>query len=137
MKRGAPLERRTPLAAKRWGVKKDPVETKRRRARDRGEYADPEHLRIVRLMPCHATTHGISGCGGRVDPHHAGEGLACPDPELRKTCDRTAIPLCRKHHRAIECFEGHFKAWDKSWRAAVMRIWIVEVRLYVNARRAA
>lgn len=132
MKRGGPLERRTPLTTKRWGVKMDLAETRRRRARDRGIYADPDHLAIVRTLPCHAALHGITGCSGRIDPHHAGTGLADPDPEQRKTCDRTAIPLCRAHHRAIECFEGHFKTWDADWRAAVYLVWIAEVRVLVQ-----
>lgn len=128
MKRGGYIERRARLKA-------DPGKTRRRRGRDRGEYQDLEHLRIVRTMICCALGH--DPCSGRIDPHHAGEGLACPDPEKRKTCDRTAIPLCRYHHRAVETMAGPFRGWDRKARRLRYDEWIYETRVFVDARRAA
>lgn len=139
MRRGSPLQRWTKLAAKRWGVKKDPAETRRRRARDRGQYADQEHLRIVRNMDCCAARwmNDAEHCAGPIDPHHAGLGLSTPDPERRKTCDRTAIPMCRYHHGAVETLTGCFRSWDKEFRRAWYDDVIPLVQGYVHLRRAA
>jgi hypothetical protein len=48
---------------------------------------DPEYLAFIRLLPCLI-------CGKKAEPHHAGQrGIG------QKADDRTAIPLCQKHHR--------------------------------------
>lgn len=131
MKRGAPLERRTPLQAKCWGIRQDPAETRRRRARDGGIYRDPAYLVKVKGLTCVAATVDGQNCAGPIDPHHAGAGLAHPDPECRKTCDRTAVPICRAHHRAVECFEGYFKHWDAATREAAYWFWIRDTRTQI------
>jgi hypothetical protein len=80
-------------------------------------------------MTCCCAPFDGANCWGPIDPHHAGEGLACPDPEHRKTCDRTAIPICRGHHREIECFEGYFKlTWNKVRRRQFYDVEIVKAR---------
>lgn len=111
--------------------------TQERRARDRGEYADPEHLSIVRKMTCIAHWMDPRNCQRGSEPHHAGEGLACPDPERRKTCDRTAIPMCRYHHRAVETLTKCFGMWNKRLRRQWYDRWIAETRVAVDERRAA
>src|SRR3974377_338606 len=50
---------------------------------------DPEYLRFVRNLPCAvcSTSRGIEA--SHTGPHGIGQ----------KSSDRSAIPLCRKHHR--------------------------------------
>lgn len=105
-----------------------------RRARDRGQYHDPEYLAVVRTLPC--VVYWPRQCLAPSDPHHAGEGLAHPDPERRKTCDRTAIPVCRLHHRAVETLTGIFKKWDKHLRRQWYDRWIEQTQVAVADTRA-
>lgn len=132
-----PLPRPAVLDRAPRALRADYRATADRRARDRGEYADPEHLRIVRTMECCAGEFDAGECDGRIDPHHAGEGLSCPDPERRKTCDRTAIPMCRYHHRAVETLGGWFRTWNKGRRRQQYDVWIARTRAAVAERRTA
>lgn len=64
--------------------------------RRRKKQRDPKYLAWIRTLPCEIFPGDIfsPACGGRVEAHHAGDhGLAQKPP------DRTAIPLCAKHHR--------------------------------------
>ena len=58
--------------------------------------SDPAYLDFVRSLPCFFNGATISTCEGRVHAHHAGRR---PGVGL-KADDKTAIPLCEKHHRA-------------------------------------
>lgn len=124
---GEPRKFSTFKPAKRWGIAPDLDKTIARRAARAG--ADPEYLAWVRKQPCKAREIPGHRCWGRLDPHHAGEGVAHPDPEKRKTCDRTAIPICRGGHRDIETLSGMFKDFDAESRRELCDRWIVECRV--------
>lgn len=53
---------------------------------------DPQYLKYIKLLPCLAClkTWGIDPC--HTGPHGTGQ----------KSCDLSAIPLCRKHHREFD-----------------------------------
>jgi len=108
-----------------------------RHARDRAQHHDPAYLAVVRTLPCIARWMDPRNCGGLSDPHHAGEGLAHPDPERRKTCDRTAVPLCRYHHRAVETLTKCFGMWNKGLRRQWYDRWIAETQAQVAEARSA
>lgn len=110
MKRGGYIKRRTPL---RQTKQRLAIRSLRQRTKP-NPWRDEERLAWVRKQPCSLIGWPGHRCWGPLDPHHAGRGRAEPDPELRKTCDRTAIPICRGGHREIECLEGPFKGWTKA-----------------------
>jgi hypothetical protein len=57
----------------------------------------PKHLAWIRTLPC--AVCDVLG----VDPHHLKRGVDnMPKGMGRTHVDRWAIPLCRKHHNAVE-----------------------------------
>lgn len=108
MKRGKPLQRKTPM-------QRSPM----RRAKVKSAYKRRErdfaYMGWVRRQPCCARRFGI--CSGRVEADHAGRrGVG------RKADDRTCIALCSKHHRQRGSFAGPFKIWI--WTQDMMRAWL-------------
>lgn len=102
------LARRTPIRAKRWGIAPKPA----RRIRREGA-AGRSFLDWVKTQLCCARF--ISPCAGPIDPHHAGRR---PGTGM-KAADRTAIPLCRRHHGQVETLAGlPFRLWTKAFRRA-------------------
>lgn len=83
---------------------------------------DPQHLALLRSLPCAVATHGIvrgfpvlrlgdGVCFGAVQAHHrTGAGLAL------KASDREAFPLCVAHHRQFHDASGVFKGWTREQR---------------------
>jgi hypothetical protein len=66
----------------------------KRRPRKKQPGDDPAYLRFIRSLPCELFPCLADPCQGRVEAHHAGDhGYAQRAP------DRTAIPLCARHHR--------------------------------------
>lgn len=111
MLRRAALTRRTPLK------RRARLRPRRDRPRRRPTPADPEYLARVRTLRC-AAPHGPSGCHGAIEAHHAGpRGLG------QRADDRTAIPLCRYHHRAWHDGRGVFADWAHEVRA----VWVAAV----------
>ena len=112
MKRGKPLERRTPL---RRGKRLSP---KRKRARRSHAVKDEARKAFVRTLPCHARGLGeYTGypCLGDIEPHHASD-----DRGLGQKCsDEFVIPLCHGHHRQLEDLNGAFKRFNR----ATLRAW--------------
>lgn len=107
MKRGAPLQRFARLE------RSGPIKKRRRKAKS-DHLRDDARLAWTRQQACSLVGFPGHRCFGPLDPHHAGRGRAEPDPETRKTNDKTAIPICRGGHREIECLEGPFKGWSKA-----------------------
>jgi hypothetical protein len=118
--RRTPLRRRARLRQRR----KEP----RRAARDR----DPAYLDAVGGLPC--ILHGVEGaglCSGRVDPDHLGpRGLGV------KADDRTAAPLCRRHHDDRHDHRGFFKAMDQAGMRHWKRLAIARTQLAIAEKRA-
>ena len=99
MKRGAPIQRRSRLR------RRTPMRQGRGPAGD-----NPAYLQAVRELGYYCAARYFRtdiDCAGRLDPHHAGRrpgiGMKAPDD--------TAIPICRWHHRALECLYGPFHHW--------------------------
>lgn len=103
MKRSGYLNRYTPLARRRETPRRMPGK-------------DEQRLAWVRQQACSLVGYPGHRCWGPLDPHHAGHGRAEPDPDLRKTSDKTAVPICRGGHQEIERLEGPFKGW--TWEQA-------------------
>ena len=78
---------------------------------------DEAYLRWVRTQRCRAPG-APAGCAGAVEAHHAGRhGVG------QRAHDRTAVPLCRAHHRAWHDARGPFEGWTANQR----RGWAIEV----------
>lgn len=112
MKRSPMSRGSKPLRRKTW--------MKRRRSAPRrsDRVRDPEHMRIVRKLPCAVRTTlptASTKCTGRVQADHAGQR-----PYGRKADDATCIPLCRHHHGERTDFTGTFKGWTREQ----MRAWL-------------
>lgn len=133
MKR-TPLQRRTRLRPKRWGVR-----PRRPRRLDKPQ-SDPERLAWVREQLCAAwfppyetgedaigfTTTVYAHCYGRTEACHEGRtpgmALKCPDAET--------MPMCSSHHRQWTDHTGIFKGWTKEQR----RTWADERIAETTAR---
>lgn len=98
---------------------------------------DEDYRREVRKLSCCACRLGMPGGGGdprAVDPHHGGRR---PGGSL-KCSDHDCIPLCRRHHQAIERDHAPFKGWPRERRFAWIDDRIAETRQAVaRARRLA
>lgn len=89
----------------------------------RGRVLDGGYLAYLRRQPCEA--RHLGGCDGRIDPAH----LRFSDFKVgrinpgkgRKSDDRWAVSLCRKHHD-----EQHAYGDERRW-------WMNVVRLDPNA----
>ena len=94
-----------PLRRRKW------MRARRPRRLDRVG-SDVAYLDWVRTQPCLAKRFGT--CGGRIEAHHAGKnpgvGMKAPD--------RTAVPLCSRHHADLTAHRGGFRA-----PAAIRRLW--------------
>lgn len=78
----------------------------------RGRVLDPEYPALVRQLPCAARFLNHQ-CADRIEAHHMGtRGLG------QKADDRTAVPLCRRAHRAWHDCTGPFAGWPKVKRRA-------------------
>lgn len=78
---------------------------------------DHAYLAWVRAQPClllgiedRMYTRPPGECWGAIEAHHAG---VKPGVGL-KADDRTAIPLCHRHHRELEDKSGWFEGWTKA-----------------------
>lgn len=114
MRRSAPLRRTTRLVARR-ALRRTRLARRPRRSRP-GD--DPAYLAQVRTLPCRARHLGTP-CRGRIHAHHAGaeKGTGLKPP------DRTAIPLCHRHHLGEwhaqeDAGGGAFEGWTKTQRRA-------------------
>lgn len=110
------LARKTPLRAKRWGIKYKPP---RRLSKPQ---SDPARLAWVREQACaiHAGWIWQRGdedvfdeqCQGRTEACHEGRkpgtSMKCPDSET--------MPMCSRHHRMWTDHTGIFKGWKKQER---------------------
>lgn len=120
MKRGKPLERRTPI--RRTRMRK----ALPRRITRPGPGSSPAYLTEARKLPCLARDLGPKGpysCEGDIVAHHAGP----------KVNDSTAVPLCAKHHQQWHDANGVFKGWGKEGRRAWAKAAIDATRLLVAA----
>lgn len=67
----------------------------------------------------------IDGCYGPTEAHHAGShGLG------QKAPDRTCVPLCASHHRALTDRTGVFSRWP----SGALKTWELAAVEYYNAR---
>jgi hypothetical protein len=79
---------------------------------------EPGYLAFLRRQPCEA--RHLGGCCGRIDPAHLrfsdiGVGRINPG-KGRKSDDRWALSLCRKHHD-----EQHAHGNERAWWESVVR----------------
>lgn len=78
---------------------------------------DQAYLDRVRELPC-AARDLLDFCEGAVEAHHAGSrGVG------QKAHDNTAVPFCRRHHRAWHDLGKPFRAMPRDYRP----IWMAEV----------
>lgn len=105
VKERKPLRAKTRLRPRRWGIR-----PKRIRRLD-GPGADIAFLDWVRGEACVASAaNGIDdNHHGRTEAHHAGKnpGIGMKAP------DRTAIPLCSKHHAELTAKRGTFRLFAR------------------------
>jgi len=115
-----PLQRRTRLMPKRWGIR-----PRRPRRLDKPQ-SDPARLEWVREQPCLVPelllSHGREGasalmfsiarCRGRTEACHEGR-----KPGMAMKCDDAlTLPMCSAHHRQWTDHTGIFKGWTKEQR---------------------
>lgn len=107
MKRGGPIRRKSPMKRKLA-----------RRLTRPGPGRDETYLEWVRLQPC--ILMQFVQCFGRTHAHHAGP----------KRMDRTAIPLCQRHHDDWHSAagNGYFGGWDKERRRVFAECAIAETK---------
>lgn len=98
------------LGPKQYGNFKpepNPNKPKKERAADKRPGMSPEHLTLIRQLPC-----CVCGQSPPSDPHHLkikserGVGL--------KATDRWTLPMCREHHNEIEKV-GTTEAREEAW----------------------
>ena len=66
----------------------------KRRPRKKQPEDDKLYLEWLHTLPCELWPNPATVCHGPIEAHHAGDhGFG------RRAPDRTAIPLCAKHHR--------------------------------------
>lgn len=70
----------------------------------------PEHLDVVRALPCCAPG-APDGCGFGASAHHPTQ-LRESGHDARRAHDLFAIPLCALHHHDLHRRCGDFKTWD-------------------------
>lgn len=119
--------KRSPIRRTSQIQRRTPINPRRDRPR-RGHVIDESYLAWVRTRPCCARGMG-DPCWGRIDPHHAGIWGATND-------DRAAIPLCRRHHRAIE-WRLRPCDWTRPYRRSWVGAQIVLHRAMYEGRLAA
>jgi hypothetical protein len=100
-----------PLRARKRMKRKTPMKAKPPR-RLKTVQSDPDYLAWVRTLSCVLACVAECLCNGPVEAHHAGRR---PGTGI-KADDRTAIPLCTKHHRCWHDMTGPFALHDKAAR---------------------
>jgi hypothetical protein len=117
VKRGAPMLRKTPLRAKRWGLRPRSPRRLTRRA------ADAPYLRFVRLLAC-------CSCG-RPAPSEASHVTLSANQKGTgmKVSDAQCVPHCRRCHREFEERRGRFAGWSRQERWSQAAAWVAAVQL--------
>lgn len=90
---------------------------------------DPAHLRWIRTLPCVAPG-APQGCDGAIEAHHAGRR-----PLGARAHDRTAVALCRLHHRCWHDGSGPFRDWNREQRRAWAQGAVEQTWAKAEARR--
>lgn len=132
MKRAAPIRRRKPLRARRWGIR-----WRRPRRLDDPRQNDDARRDWTARERCIGAGR-IEGhvCTGRIEVCHEGRkpgvGLKCPDAET--------VPMCSGLHRAWTDHARPFRGWSRAERRAWMDPIVAETQaryLSTGNRRAA
>jgi len=102
---------------KRTPLKRTPL---KRKPRKKQPGDDPKYLAWIRTLPCELWPKLTTECYGPTEAHHAGDhGFAQRAP------DRTAIPLCERHHRhgrdAVHVIGREFWVYHNLDRVQIIR----------------
>ena len=111
--------------------RRQPLRSKRAKARRSGRARDEAYMAWVRTLPCCAP-HGLMWlCNGGTEAHHAGRRATG-----RKADDDTCIPLSMYCHRWWHAAAGPFAGWTRDRRRTWADARITETQA-LWAKRAA